>query len=48
LKTPLSFHLFSFVVFRFLFLLHRRPRLVRNLAGRFSPTQPSLRSKLRP
>ena len=41
LKTLLSFHLkefFSFVVFRFLFFLHRRPRLVRNLLVGFSPT----------
>jgi hypothetical protein len=28
--------------------LHRRPRLVRNLSVSFSPTQTSLRSKLRP
>ena len=51
LKTLLSFHLkefFSFVFFRFLSSLHRRPRLVRNLSVGFSPTQPSLRSKLRP
>ncbi len=41
LNTLLSFHLkdlFSFVFFRFLFFLHRRPRLVRNLAVGFSPT----------
>ena len=41
LKTLLSFHLkefFSFVFFRFLFFLHRRPRLVRNLSVGFSPT----------
>src|ERR1700680_1911725 len=51
LKTLLSFHLkefFSFVFFCFLSSLHRRPRLARNLAVGFSPTQPSLRSKLRP
>jgi len=38
LKTTLSVHLkefFSFLVFRFLFLLHRRPRLV---AGRIART----------
>ncbi|SRR6266404_4203055 len=39
---------FSFVFFRFLSSLHRRPRLVCNLSVGFSPTQPSLRSKLRP
>jgi hypothetical protein len=41
LKTLLSFHLkefFSFVFFRFFFSLHRRPRLVCNLAVGFSPT----------
>src|ERR1700681_1199888 len=48
LKTLLSFYLkefFSFVFFRFLSSLHRRPRLVCNLSVGFSPTQPSLRSK---
>ncbi len=51
LKTLLSFHLkefFSFVLFRFLFFLHQRPRLVSNLAVGFSPTYTSLRSELRP
>ena len=40
-KTLLSFYLkdvFSFVFFRFLSSLHRRPRLVCNLAVGFSPT----------
>jgi len=40
-NTLLSFHLkefFSFVLFGFLFFLHRRPRLVRNLSIDFSPT----------
>src|SRR5467141_1138265 len=51
LSALLSFHLkefFSFVFFLVLSSLHRRPRLVRNLSGGFSPTQTSLRSKLRP
>jgi hypothetical protein len=51
LKTLLSFHLkefFSFAFSRFLSSLHRRPRLVCNLAVGFSPTQTSLRSKRRP
>jgi hypothetical protein len=42
LKTLLSFHLkefFSFVFFRFLSSLHRRPRLVCNLSVGFSPTR---------
>ena len=46
--STLLFSLKRVFLFRFLSALHRRPRLVRNLAGGFSPTQTSLRSKLRP
>src|SRR6202008_5097441 len=45
--TPLH-SLLRVVLFVFFGPLHRRPRLVCNLSGVFSPTQPSLRSKLRP
>jgi hypothetical protein len=41
-------HLVEFFSFVFLSSLHRRPRLVCNLAIGFSPTQTSLRSQLRP
>src|ERR1700731_619016 len=51
LSSLLSFYLkefFSFVFLLALSSLYRRPRRVCNLSGGFSPTQTSLRSKLRP
>jgi len=47
LSTPLR-SLLRVVFLVFLWPLHQRPRLARNLSVGFSPTQPSLRSKLRP